>query len=98
MGKVSKAAIRATADQRAISLSKAHPSKSDSNKADARRQLATSNKKMEISCHREAAHGSGRCVTRTEKAIRFGYSECPACSPKNSAFTGNRLDRKSTRL
>jgi len=87
MGKVSNAAIKATAAQRAISSA----DDSDSNKADARRQLAASNKKIEMSCHNKAAQGKGKCVTRTEKAIRFGYKVCPACSPKNSAFAGNRL-------
>src|SRR5208282_2746978 len=87
MGKVSKAAIKATAPQRAGSLS----GDSDSNKAAASRPLAASNKKMEIRCHRKAAHGNGRCVALTEKAIRFGYKVCPACSPKNSAFAGNKL-------
>jgi|SRR5208282_716643 len=87
MGKVSKAAIKATAAQQARSSSKS----GDSNKADASRQLAASNKKMESRCHKKAAHGSGRCVARTEKAIRFGYNVCPACSPKNSALAGNKL-------
>ena len=45
---------------------------------------------MENKCHKNAAHGSGKCVARTEKAIRLGYSVCPACSPKNSAFAGNK--------
>src|ERR1035437_3131839 len=87
MGKVSNAAIKATAAQRALLSSNV----SDSNKAEASRQLAASNKKIEIRCHRKAAHGNGRCVARTEKAIRFGYNVCPACSPKNSAFAGNKL-------
>src|SRR5260221_14621496 len=81
MGKVSMADIKATAPQRAFSFS---------NMADATRQLAASNKKIEIRCHRKAAQGSGRCVARNEKAIRFGYSVCPAWSLKNSAFSGNR--------
>jgi hypothetical protein len=85
MGKVSKAAIRPTAPHCARSST----IEFDSNRADPSRQLATSNKKMELRCHRSAAHGNGRCVARTEKAIRFGYRVCPACSPKNSAFAGN---------
>src|SRR5260370_18949697 len=86
MGKVSKAAIKATAAKRE------RPSTSDSepNKADARCQAPASNKKIDARCHTKATHGNGRCVARTEKAIRFGYSVCPACSPKNSAFAGNR--------
>ncbi len=63
MGKVSKAAIAATAAQRA---------RSSSNKAEASRQLAASSKKIEIRCQRNTTHGNGRCVARTEKAIRFG--------------------------
>src|ERR1039458_3007315 len=87
MGRVSKAAIKATPAQRAISASVL----SASNKADARRKLAASNKKMQRICHRKATHGNGRCVARTEKAIRLGYNVWPACSPKNSAFAGNKL-------
>ena len=69
MGKVSKAAIKATAAQRARSSS----ALSSSNKAEASRQVAASSKKIEVRCHRNATHGNGRCVARTEKAIRFGY-------------------------
>src|SRR5580698_612091 len=87
MGRVSKVTIKVTADQRASSSS----NESDSNRADARRQLAASNKKMEIKCHRKAIHSRGRCVARAEKAIKFGYNVWPACSPKNSALAGNRL-------
>src|ERR1017187_6710874 len=92
MGKVSKAAIKATAAQRAhLSSSDSDSDDSGWNRAEANRQLAASNKKMETKCHRKAAHGNGRWVARTEYAIRFGYSVCPACSRKNSAFAGNKL-------
>src|SRR5580698_7531618 len=87
MGRVSNAVIMVTAPQHASSFS----NDSDSNKADARRQLAASNKKIEIRCHRKATHGRGRCVARTEKAIRLGYKVWPACSPKNSVLAGNKL-------
>ena len=56
MGKVSRAAIKATAAQRALSS----PSDCDSNKTDASRQLAASSKKIESRCHSRAAHGKGR--------------------------------------
>jgi len=77
----------ATPAQRALSSS----GDRDSKKAEASRQLAASNKKMESNCHRKAIQGKATWVARTEKAIKFGYSECPACSPKNSALAGNKL-------
>jgi len=79
--------MEATAAQRALSSSHDR----DSKKAEASRQLAASNKKMESSCQRKATQGKVAWVARTEKAIKFGYSECPACSPKNSAFAENKL-------
>src|SRR5580698_11319700 len=87
MGRVSKVTIKVTADQRASSSS----NESDSNRADARRQLAASNKKMEIKCHRKAIHSRGRCVARAEKAIKFGYLVCRLLLEKKKELDGNRL-------
>lgn len=78
MGRVSNAAIKATAAQRARSsfveweLVESSPAESDSKKAEASRQLATSNKKIETRCHNNAAHDSGKCMSRTDDAINFG--------------------------
>src|SRR5438093_11518831 len=84
-GIVNNPATIATPAHRALELGKHFPLRS---------QQASSNRKIEIRCHKKSPASVGKWVTRSENATRLGHSVSCACEAKNSVHVGNNSGRR----